>query len=86
MLWVILLGTFGVLFAKVDCKKGSSVDSKCRRMKVGVYEDVIGMLLWLFTFVGELLFSPSVVVGAGLWLIGGIFPFSLRRRGYVVEG
>jgi len=83
-----LLGTFGMKFDKVECGKGSGVDSKCRRMKAGVIEDAIGMVLWFFTFVGELLFSPSVVMmGVGLWLIGGIFPFSFfRQRGYVVEG
>lgn len=53
-----MLGTFGMLFSKVHCKKGSSVDSKCRRMKSGIYEDVIGMVLWLFTFVGEFAFFP----------------------------
>ncbi|PUU74370.1 hypothetical protein B9Z19DRAFT_455965 [Tuber borchii] len=52
LLWVILLGIFGVLFDGVDCGKGSSVNSKCRRMKAGVIEDAIGMVLWLFTFVG----------------------------------
>ncbi|PWW74124.1 hypothetical protein C7212DRAFT_215497 [Tuber magnatum] len=48
LLWVVLLGIFGVLFAKVDCRGAAG----CRRMKGGVWVDVVGMLLWFATFVG----------------------------------
>ncbi|KAG0633921.1 hypothetical protein HOY80DRAFT_1012744 [Tuber brumale] len=48
LFWVVLLGIFGMLFGRVDCRGAGD----CRRMKGGIWVDVVGVLLWFATFVG----------------------------------
>jgi len=53
-----LLGIFGMLFGRENCRGGGAGEA-CRRMKAGVWVDLVGMLLWFASFVGELLFPLS---------------------------
>ncbi|KAH8147679.1 uncharacterized protein LAJ45_08143 [Morchella importuna] len=47
-LWMVLFAVFGKLYLGEDCE-GSGA---CGRMKTAVWFDLVGMLLWLATFVG----------------------------------
>jgi len=76
-------------FGRADCPGGGDGQA-CRRMKAAVWVDLVGMLLWFATFVGEFAFSSFPLScffftsfffffspfcgGVGLWLIGGFFP------------
>ncbi|KAA8909777.1 hypothetical protein FN846DRAFT_941441 [Sphaerosporella brunnea] len=52
--WTALFGTFGNLYIKRDCNNNGS----CNRMKVAVWFDLVGMLLW---------FISAVVGGCMFW-------------------
>ncbi|KAH0604750.1 uncharacterized protein H6S33_006418 [Morchella sextelata] len=47
-LWMVLFALFGRLYIGEDCE-GSGA---CHRMKTAVWFDLVGMLLWLGSFVG----------------------------------
>lgn len=47
-LWMVLFAVFGRLYLGEDCE-GSGA---CGRMKTAVWFDLVGMLLWLGSFVG----------------------------------
>jgi len=84
-------------FGRADCPGGGDGQA-CRRMKAAVWVDLVGMLLWFATFVGEFAFSSFplscffflffTLLWWG-WIVAdwGVFSFFFsRRRGYVVEG
>lgn len=43
LLWLVLFGIFGKLFISRNCMGNGA----CKRMKVAVWFDLAGMLLWL---------------------------------------
>ncbi|KAI5843434.1 hypothetical protein DFP73DRAFT_552084 [Morchella snyderi] len=66
-LWMVLFAVFGNMYLGEDCE-GSGA---CRRMKTGVWFELVGMLLWLGSFGGGVFLfwrerhSRSIFTGRG---------------------
>lgn len=60
LFWVVLFGIFGKLYLPEDCEG----NGECGRMKTGVWFDMLGMIFWFGSFVGECLSPLHLVVSA----------------------